>query len=194
MEDCENEKLKWEHKPAGPITPRYFVFSQTSTSVFKTYGNMGKNVFDTNSRRLINVALFVSFRAMKNWHDIFGIFFSFFKALRLVFFYAFELIFRVSFRVRTKFRITLNNVMSVWQLATTVAAILVLPICHSGGFTFVAGWAIQLYIDQWNLHFDKEGYFHVLIFYGLFYKRNKQKHSISISISPKLSRVLLFKK
>ena len=23
-----------------------------------------------------------------------------------------------------------------------------------------------------NLHFDKEGYFHVLVFYGLFYKRN----------------------
>ena len=29
--------------------------------------------------------------------------------------------------------------MSVWQLATTVAAILVLPIRHSGGFIFVAG-------------------------------------------------------
>ena len=24
-----------------------------------------------------------------------------------------------------------------------------------------------------NLRFDKEGYFHVLVFYGLFYKRNK---------------------
>ena len=47
--------------------------------------------------------------------------------------------FKVSFRVRNKFRIRINNVMSVWQLATTVVAILVLPIRHSGGFTFVAG-------------------------------------------------------
>ena len=25
-----------------------------------------------------------------------------------------------------------------------------------------------------NLHFDKEGYFHVLVFYGLFYERNRK--------------------
>ena len=75
--------------------------------------------------------------------------------------------------------------MSVWQLATTVAAILVLPIRHSSGFTFVAGRAIHLYIDQWftplyaiayaimngteNLRFDKEDYFHVLVFYTSYF-------------------------
>ena len=32
-----------------------------------------------------------------------------------------------------------------------------------------------------NLHFDKEGYFHVLVFYGLFYKRNR-KHFFPCSI------------
>ena len=26
-----------------------------------------------------------------------------------------------------------------------------------------------------NLRFDKEGYFHVLVFYGLFYKRNRKQ-------------------
>ena len=114
------------------------------------------SLFDTNSRRLINVALFVSFRATKyykvsvavktcfqlpNCQDaIFGIF-PFFKALgsRLVFFYGLELVFKVSFMVRNNFRIRIDNVMSVWQLATTVAAILILPIRHSVGFTFVAG-------------------------------------------------------
>ena len=33
--------------------------------------------------------------------------------------------------------------MSVWQLTTNVAAILVLPTRHSVGFTFVAGRAIH---------------------------------------------------
>ena len=28
-----------------------------------------------------------------------------------------------------------------------------------------------------NLRFDKEGYFHVLVFYGLFYKRNRKHFS-----------------
>ena len=65
-------------------------------------------------------------------------FFSFFKALGLVSFYGLELVFKVSFRVRTRFRIRINNAISVWQLATTVAAILVIPIRHSCGFTFVA--------------------------------------------------------
>ena len=79
-------------------------------------------VFDTNGRRLINVALFVSFRVTKiyklsvavntcfqlpNWHD--GIFF-FFKALGLVFFYGLELI----FKVRVRFRIRINT---SWQFA-----------------------------------------------------------------------------
>ena len=27
-----------------------------------------------------------------------------------------------------------------------------------------------------NLHFDKEGYFHVLVFYGLFYKTNRNTY------------------
>ena len=61
------------------------------------------------------------------------------QSIRVSIFYGLELVFKVSFRVRTRFRIRINNVMSVWQLATTVAAILVLPIRHSGGFTFVAG-------------------------------------------------------
>ena len=65
-------------------------------------------------------------------------FFPFFKPLRVSIFYGLELVFKVSFRVRNRFRITINNVMSVWQLSTTVAAILVLSIRHSGGFTFVA--------------------------------------------------------
>ena len=119
------------------------------------------SLFDTNSRRLINVAFFVSFRATKNykvstavktcfqlpnWHD--GIFFLF-QSIRVSIFYGLELVFKVSFRIRNRFRIRINNDMSVWQLATTVAAILVLPIRHSGDFTFVAGWAIQLYIEQW---------------------------------------------
>ena len=83
-----------------------------------------------------------------------------------IFFYGLELVLKVSFRVRNRFRIRINNVMSVWQLATTVSAILdlVLPIRHSSGFTFVAiwlqkillssyRWSIQLYklyiIDHW---------------------------------------------
>ena len=45
--------------------------------------------------------------------------------------------------------IRINNAMSVWQLATTLAAIFVQYTSNSRGFTFVAGWAIQLYIDQW---------------------------------------------
>ena len=126
------------------------------------------SLFDTNSRRLINVAFFVSFRATKNykvsvavktcfqlpnWHDvIFGIF-PLLQTIRVSIFYGLELVFKVSFRVRNRFRIRINNVMSVWQLATTVAAILVLPIRHSGGFIFVAGWAIHLYIDQWLSRF-----------------------------------------
>ena len=32
-----------------------------------------------------------------------------------------------------------------------------------------------------NLRFDKDGYFHVLVFYGLFYKRNR-KHFPSVPI------------
>ena len=31
-----------------------------------------------------------------------------------------------------------------------------------------------------NLRFDKEGYFHVLVFYGLFYKRNRKHFSCVI--------------
>ena len=95
-----------------------------------------------------------SFRGVKtcfqlpNWHDvIFGIFFLL-QSIRVIIFYGLELVFKVSFRVRNRFKIRINSVMSVWQLATTVAAILVLPIRHSCGFTFVAGWAIHLYIDQ----------------------------------------------
>ena len=72
------------------------------------------------------------------------------QSIRVSIFYGSELVFKVSFRVRNTFRIRINNVISVWQLATTVAAVLVLPIRHSGGFTFVAGWAIHLYIDQWR--------------------------------------------
>ena len=56
-----------------------------------------RSLSDTNSRRLINVALFSCFRGGKDlfptvkltchfWH-----FFSFFKMLRLVFFYGLEL-------------------------------------------------------------------------------------------------------
>ena len=71
------------------------------------------------------------------WH------FFLLQSIRVSIFYGLELVFKVSFRVRNRFKIRINNVMSVWQLATTVAAILVLPIRHFGGFTFVAGWAIQ---------------------------------------------------
>ena len=39
VEVWENEKLKWEHEPAGRVFPRNFEFSQTSTSVSITRGN-----------------------------------------------------------------------------------------------------------------------------------------------------------
>ena len=110
------------------------------------------SLFDTNSRRLINVALFVSFRATKNYKVSVAVktcfqlpkfltFLHFFllQSIRVSIFYGLELVFKVSFRVRTRFRIRINKVMSVWQLATTVAAILALRIRHSCGFTFVAG-------------------------------------------------------
>ena len=35
-----NEKFKLEHEPAGRVFPRNFEFSQTSTSVSKTYANI----------------------------------------------------------------------------------------------------------------------------------------------------------
>ena len=38
-----------------------------------------------------------------------------------------------------------------------------------------------------NVHFDKEGYFHVLVFYVLFYKRNRKHESLGeLEITPKL--------
>ena len=90
---------------------------------------------------------------LQNWHDgIFGIF-SLLHSIRVSISHGIELVFNVSFRISNRFRIRIririNNVMSVSQLATTVAAILVLTIRHSSGFIFVAKWAIQLYIDQW---------------------------------------------
>ena len=110
------------------------------------------SLFDTNSRRLINVAFFVSFRATKNYKVSVAVktcfqlpkfltFLHFFllQSIRVSIFYGLELVFKVSFRVRNRFKIRINNVMSVWQLVTTVATILVLPIRHSGGFTFVVG-------------------------------------------------------
>ena len=33
-----------------------------------------------------------------------------------------------------------------------------------------------------NLHFDKEGYFHILVFYGLFYKRNRKHFFFRVPI------------
>ena len=52
--------------------------------------------------------------------------------MRVIIFYVVQLVFKVSFWVRTRFGIRINNVMSVWQLAiTTVAAILVLPMADS---------------------------------------------------------------
>ena len=71
---------------------------------------------------------------MPFWH-----FFFLLQSIRVSIYYGLELVFKVSFRVRNRLRIRINNVMSVWQLATTVAAILVLSIRHSGGFAFVAG-------------------------------------------------------
>ena len=83
------------------------------------------SLFDTNSRRLINVAFFVSFRATKNykvstavktcfqlpnWHD--GIFFLL-QSIRASIFYGLELVLTFSFKVRNRFRIRINNVMSV---------------------------------------------------------------------------------
>ena len=43
---------------------------------------------------------------------------------------------------------------------------------NKGKFTplYVTAYAILNSIE--NLRFDKEGYFHVLVFYALFYKRN----------------------
>ena len=94
------------------------------------------SLFDTNGRQLINVAFFVSFRVTKNY-KVSKI--PKLQSIRVSISYGLELVFKVTFRVRNRFRIRIKNVMSVWQLATNVAAILVLPICHSGGFTFVAG-------------------------------------------------------
>ena len=109
------------------------------------------SLFDTNSRRFKNVAflsLFCheklqSFRGGKDlfptakltwWHFLH---FFLLQSIGVSILYGLELVLKVSFRVRNRFRIRINNVMSIWQLATTVAAILVLPICHSRGFTFV---------------------------------------------------------
>ena len=36
----------------------------------------------------------------------------------------------MSFKVRNRFRIRINNVMSVWQMATNLVAILLIPIRH----------------------------------------------------------------
>ena len=90
------------------------------------------SLFDTNSRRLINVAFFVSFRATKNYKVSVAVktcfqlpkfltFLHFFllQSIRVSIFYGLELVFKVSFRVRTRFRIRINNVMSVWLLATS---------------------------------------------------------------------------
>ena len=67
-------------------------------------------------------------------------------------------------------------------------------------FTLLYTIAYAILNSMENLHFDKEGYFHVLVFYGLFYKTNR-KHfflcshvietPISISHSPKLPLVFL---
>ena len=46
VEVWENEKLKWEREPVERVFPRNFEVPQTSTSVFITYGNTGKNVFN----------------------------------------------------------------------------------------------------------------------------------------------------
>ena len=56
---------------------------------------------------------------------------------RIRIFYGLQLVFKVSFRVRNRFRIRINNVMSVWQQPWR-------PSWHSqfvisGDFTFVAG-------------------------------------------------------
>ena len=83
----------------------------------------------------VSVAVKTCFQ-LPNSHD--GIF-SLLQSIGVSVSYGLELVFNVSFRVRNRFRIRINNVMSVWQLTTTVAAILVLPIRHSGSFTFVAG-------------------------------------------------------
>ena len=42
VEVWENEKLKWEHEHAGRVFPRYFEFSQTSTSISITVSKHGK--------------------------------------------------------------------------------------------------------------------------------------------------------
>ena len=97
-----------------------------------------------NSRRLINVAFFCLFscheklQSFRGGKDLFPTaklpgflaFIFLLQSIRVSIFYGLELVFKVSFRVRTRFRIRIDNVMSVWQLATTVAAILVLPIRH----------------------------------------------------------------
>ena len=86
----------------------------------------------------VSVAVKTCFQ-LPNLHDvIFGIFF-FIQSITVSIFYGSELVFKVSFRVKNRFGIIINTVMSVGQLATTVAAILVLPICHCRGFTFAAG-------------------------------------------------------
>ena len=82
----------------------------------------------------INVAFLVSFCATKtykvsvavntrfqlpNWHDaIFGIFLLL-QSISVSIFYELKLDFKLSFSVRIRFKIRKNNVMSVWQLATS---------------------------------------------------------------------------
>ena len=42
-------------------------------------------------------------------------------------------------------------------------------------FTPLSAIAYVITNSMENLHFDKEGYFHVLVFYWLFYKRNRKQ-------------------
>ena len=115
---------------------------------------------------------FVSFRATRNykvsvavktcsqlpnWHDVFFDIFLLLQSIRVSIFYGSELVFKVSFRVRN-IGLGLEKITSYqfgsWQQPWRPSwySKFVIP----AGFTFVAGWAIHLYIyiDQCQPRID----------------------------------------
>ena len=57
--------------------------------------------------------------ASLNRHDVIFVIFLLLQSIRVSIFYELELDFKLSFRVRIRFKIRKNNVMSVWQQVLT---------------------------------------------------------------------------
>ena len=80
--------------------------------------------------------------ASLNRHDVIFVIFLLLQSIRVSIFYELELDFKLSFRVRIRFKIRKNNVMSVWQQVLTFRG------GHLG--TPNSSSPIQLYRDQWT--------------------------------------------